>query len=41
MVLSKRQQVIYDFILFYETNSVDYFKRIFIEQFKFAVEKYF
>ena len=28
-------------IIFYENNSLDYFKRIFAEQFKFAVEKYF
>lgn len=28
-------------ILFYENNSLEYFKRIFTEQFKFAVEKYF
>lgn len=28
-------------ILFYENNSIDYFKKLFIEQFKFAVEKYF
>lgn len=28
-------------IIFYENNSLDYFKRIFIEQFKFAVDKYF
>lgn len=28
-------------ILFYENNSLDYFKKLFIEQFKFAVEKYF
>ena len=28
-------------IVFYENNSLDYFKKIFIEQFKFAVDKYF
>ena len=28
-------------IIFYENNSLEYFKRIFVEQFKFAVEKYF
>ena len=28
-------------LLFYEQNSAYYFKRIFIEQFKFAVDKYF
>lgn len=28
-------------IIFYENNSLEYFKQIFIEQFKFAVEKYF
>jgi len=28
-------------IIFYENNSLEYFKRIFIEQFKFAVDKYF
>lgn len=28
-------------ILFYENNSLDYFKELFVEQFKFAVEKYF
>ena len=28
-------------IIFYENNSLDYFKEIFTEQFKFAVEKYF
>lgn len=28
-------------ILFYENNSIDYFKELFTEQFKFAVEKYF
>ena len=28
-------------ILFYENNSLEYFKRIFVEQFKFAVAKYF
>ena len=28
-------------ILFYENNSIDYFKKLFVEQFKFAVEKYF
>lgn len=28
-------------IIFYENNSIDYFKKIFIEQFKFAVDKYF
>ena len=28
-------------ILFYENNSIDYFKELFVEQFKFAVEKYF
>lgn len=28
-------------IIFYENNSLDYFKQIFIEQFKFAVDKYF
>ncbi|MBP3924830.1 Fic family protein [bacterium] len=28
-------------IIFYENNSVDYFKKLFVEQFKFAVEKYF
>ncbi len=28
-------------IIFYENNSLDYFKKIFIEQFKFAVDKYF
>lgn len=28
-------------IIFYENNSLDYFKKIFTEQFKFAVDKYF
>jgi hypothetical protein len=28
-------------ILFYENNSIVYFKKLFVEQFKFAVEKYF
>lgn len=28
-------------IIFYENNSIDYFKNLFVEQFKFAVEKYF
>jgi len=28
-------------IIFYENNSIDYFKSLFIEQFKFAVDKYF
>lgn len=28
-------------IIFYENNSIDYFKQLFVEQFKFAVEKYF
>ena len=28
-------------VIFYETNSLEYFKRLFVEQFKFAVEKYF
>lgn len=28
-------------IVFYENNSLDYFKNLFIEQFKFAVDKYF
>ncbi len=28
-------------ILFYENNSIDYFKKLFVEQFKFAVDKYF
>lgn len=28
-------------IIFYENNSLDYFKTLFIEQFKFAVDKYF
>lgn len=28
-------------IIFYENNSLDYFKSLFIEQFKFAVDKYF
>lgn len=28
-------------IIFYENNSMDYFKKIFIDQFKFAVDKYF
>ena len=28
-------------VIFYEMNSLDYFKRLFIEQYKFAVEKYF
>ena len=28
-------------IIFYENNSLDYFKQIFISQFKFAVDKYF
>lgn len=28
-------------IIFYETNSISYFKDIFVEQFKFAVEQYF
>lgn len=28
-------------IIFYENNSLEYFKQIFTEQFKFAVEKYF
>lgn len=28
-------------IIFYENNSLDYFKQIFIDQFKFAVDKYF
>lgn len=28
-------------IIFYENNSLDYFKKIFVEQFKFAVDKYF
>ena len=28
-------------IIFYENNSLDYFKKLFVEQFKFAVDKYF
>ena len=28
-------------VIFYETNSLSYFKDMFVEQFKFAVEKYF
>lgn len=28
-------------IIFYENNSLNYFKELFVEQFKFAVEKYF
>lgn len=28
-------------IIFYENNSLDYFKELFINQFKFAVDKYF
>lgn len=28
-------------IIFYENNSLDHFKKLFVEQFKFAVEKYF
>jgi len=28
-------------IIFYENNSLNYFKDLFIEQFKFAVNKYF
>lgn len=28
-------------IIFYENNSVDYFKKLFVNQYKFAVEKYF
>ncbi len=28
-------------IIFYENNSLDYFKELFVEQYKFAVEKYF
>ena len=28
-------------ILFYEQNNISYFKRIFIEQFEFAVKKHF
>lgn len=28
-------------IIFYENNSIEYFKELFVEQFKFAVEKYF
>lgn len=28
-------------IIFYENNSLDYFKQLFVEQFKFAVDKYF
>lgn len=28
-------------IIFYENNSLDYFKKIFIEQFNFAIDKYF
>ncbi len=28
-------------IIFYENNSLDYFKELFVNQFKFAVEKYF
>jgi len=28
-------------IIFYENNSLDYFKKLFLEQFKFAVDKYF
>ena len=28
-------------IVFYENNSLDYFKKLFINQFKFAVEQYF
>ncbi len=28
-------------VIFYETNSLDYFKTLFVEQFKFAVDKYF
>ena len=28
-------------ILFYENNSIDYFKELFVEQFRFAIEKYF
>lgn len=28
-------------IIFYETNSLDYFKKLFVEQFNFAIEKYF
>ena len=28
-------------IIFYENNSLDYFKKLFLEQFKFAADKYF
>ena len=28
-------------IIFYENNSLDYFKQLFVNQFKFAVNKYF
>lgn len=28
-------------IIFYENNSIDYFKELFVNQYKFAVEKYF
>lgn len=28
-------------IIFYENNSLDYFKKLFINQFKFAIDKYF
>lgn len=28
-------------IIFYENNSIDYFKQLFVEQFKFTVDKYF
>ena len=28
-------------IIFYENNSLDYFKELFVNQFRFAVEQYF
>ena len=28
-------------IIFYENNSLEYFKTLFVEQFKFAIDKYF
>ena len=28
-------------VIFYENNSINYFKELFINQYKFAVEKYF
>ena len=37
--ITKRRLETLDYIL--ENNSLDYFKKIFVEQFKFTVDKYF